>query len=384
MVSILVAGDTCPIERNEPLFRAGDAPALLGNLQAEVAAANLVIANLECPLISRQTPIVKTGRNLGASIECARGLAAIGVDVAALANNHIMDHGPQGLRSTLDALSDHGIAYVGAGKTIADARRIVVRTIRGVRIGIVAVAEHEFSMANETHAGANPLDIIDYVRNVREHRAVYDKLLVLVHGGNEHYPYPRPGLIETCRFMVEEGASAVICQHSHCVGCMETYRDAPIVYGQGNFLFDKTGGPRTWYVGCLVQLTVDRNAPLKARLIPFYQAKEGPGARRMSAEDDAIWAAALAERSRRLGDAQAVKEKWDAFCRQRKCAYLHAIHGRRSLLRRIAGRLDLLHLLDSSRKQRVRLNIIRCESHREALVNILQSESIRRIDNARV
>lgn len=39
--------------------------------------------------------------------------------------------------------------------------------------------------------------------------------------------------------MVEKGADLVIYQHSHCVGSYEKYKDSTIVYGQGNFMFNK-------------------------------------------------------------------------------------------------------------------------------------------------
>ena len=77
MASILIAGDTCPVGRNEPLFRKGDAAGLLGDLATEFEAADLVIGNLECPLIEREAPIAKCGPNSGAPVDCVKGLAAM-------------------------------------------------------------------------------------------------------------------------------------------------------------------------------------------------------------------------------------------------------------------------------------------------------------------
>ncbi len=37
---------------------------------------------------------------------------------------------------------------------------------------------------------------------------------------------------------MDKGADLVLCQHSHCIGCEEKYKDSTILYGQGNFLFD--------------------------------------------------------------------------------------------------------------------------------------------------
>ena len=61
---------------------------------------------------------------------------------------------------------------------------------------------------------------------------------MLYHGGKEHYRYPSPLLQKVCRKIVDSGADVVVCQHSHCIGCEEHYKNGVIVYGQGNFIFD--------------------------------------------------------------------------------------------------------------------------------------------------
>lgn len=378
MPRIIIASDLCPIGRNEPLFERGDAAQLLGDLQPEFDAADLVIANLECPLIRVPSPIEKVGPNLGAPTGCATGMKAIGIDVAGLANNHIMDHGPSGLRSTIQALGEHAIHHVGAGENLHEARSLCIREVDGVRIGILAVAEHEFGIAGVNTPGANPLDVIDFVRNIGENRTRFDKLIVLVHGGNEHYPYPRPGLMDTCRFLAEQGADAVICQHSHCAGCMETHHGVPIVYGQGNFLFDLPSHRATWSEGALVCLESNGDDAFRARWIPYRQSDGGPGARKMEGAAAEVFLAGIAQRSEAITDATFVEAQWAAFCKQMKRGYLHGIHGRPGILRRVAGKLDLLHFLDPPGVQRSRLNLVRCESHREALLTLLDMESRRK------
>lgn len=375
MIQLIIGGDTCPTGRNLPLFRQGAAGSLCGDLLPVLEQADLSIVNLECPLTRAESPIEKVGPNLGAPVECIKGLKAMGIDVVGLANNHIMDHGAQGLRTTIETLDEHRIARVGAGENMREARKILVREVEGVRIGILAVAEHEFGIATGDTPGANPMDVIDFVRNVGEHGSEFDSLIVLVHGGNEYFPYPRPGLMDTCRFMVEQGASAVICQHSHCIGCLEVYRGAPIVYGQGNFLFDLPSGFSSWNEGCLVQLLVDPRGDCKARMIPFRQAADTPGARHMSRKEEADWRSAFDERSRQLGDRQTIEEMWRTFCHANKRYYLQTLRGRSSFLRRLAARLDIVYMLDSPERRRARLNIIRCESHREALRTILEVEA---------
>lgn len=69
MPGILIVGDTCPMGCNEPLFRQGDAEGLLGDLRPEFEAADLVIANLECPLLEREKPLAKCGPNVGTPLD---------------------------------------------------------------------------------------------------------------------------------------------------------------------------------------------------------------------------------------------------------------------------------------------------------------------------
>ena len=378
MINIVIAGDTCPIGRNQRLFQKGNAKALLDDLLTGVLdQADFSIVNLECPLIREESPIEKVGPNLGAPVDCVKGLKAMGIDVVGLANNHIMDHGPQGLRTTIKALEEHGIAHVGVGENVDEARQILLREVNGIRIGILAMAEHEFGIAAKNIPGVNPLDVIDFVRNITAHRAAIDKLIVLIHGGNAYYQYPRPCLMDTCHFLVEQGADAVVCQHSHCVGCIETYKGAPIIYGQGNFLFDFSSKEVAWCEGAVISLELNGVGNFEARLIPYRQSDRQPGARRMTADEESVFMNDFVARSKAIADASFVKAQWETFCSDHKRHYLNALHGKPSLFRRLAGKLDLLHILDRPEKQRARLNIIRCESHREALRTILESEATR-------
>lgn len=375
MTSILVGGDLAPTGNNLSLFQRGDAEALFGDLLGEFKKVDLSIVNLECPLITQETPINKIGPTLGAAASCVQGIRAAGIGAVSLANNHIMDHGAKGLETTIKALQENRIAHVGAGKNMALARQIFVYDGGGMRVGILAVAEQEFSIAGRNTPGANPLDVMDFVRNVREHRPEYDRLVVIIHGGNEYYPYPRPGLMNTCRFFAEEGANAVICQHSHCVGCMEIWQGTPIVYGQGNLLFDwpKAVSP-TWHEGVLVVLEMGEHPDPVIDLIPYKQSEGGPGAKRMRPEDEEAFLGEFKRRSVQIGNYDFVTEQWSAFCHKTRPYYLSVFRGDHGIIRRAANKIGLPRIDPRPEIQRARLNIIRCESHREALLSILSTE----------
>lgn len=156
MPTLIIGADICPIEANGPYFRKGDGASLMNDLWEEVNQADLVMANLEGPLVDSPSPIVKTGPTFGEPTDCIQGIKAAGIDVLGLANNHIMDHGAPGLRSTLAACQRAGVLTVGAGENLAAARKILVRAVGGLRIGLMAIAEHEFSIATADRPGAAP------------------------------------------------------------------------------------------------------------------------------------------------------------------------------------------------------------------------------------
>ncbi len=376
--TVLIGGDVCPIGRNRDLFRRGDADALLNDLRPDFAGADLTIVNLECPLVRGDSPKPKVGPSLGAPVECVEGLKAIGVDLVGLANNHLMDHGAEGLRSTVRALEECGIDYVGAGLNLEAAREIWIREIGGVRIGLLAVAEREFGIAGRTTPGVNPLDLIDLVRNIRSRRRDFDFLIVLLHGGNQLYPYPRPGLRDTCRFIIEEGADVVLCQHSHCAGCREDYRGGLIVYGQGDFLFDRSEHSEKLDAGLLLKIEVRGGGDFKADLIPFLQLQDIGGARRMDAAGESAFLGDFDRRSAEILIPGFLESEFEKFCRHLQRYYLNTLHGRPSLLRKVAGRLGMLYYLDRPKICRERLNLIRCESHREALLELLSRGEARK------
>lgn len=97
--------------------------------------------------------------------------------------------------------------------------------------------EHEFSCATIHHAGANPFDVLESFDHVQTLKKQCDYVIVLYHGGKEFYCYPSPMLQRYCRKFVEKGASLVLCQHSHCIGAREDYKQGTIIYGQGSFVF---------------------------------------------------------------------------------------------------------------------------------------------------
>jgi poly-gamma-glutamate capsule biosynthesis protein CapA/YwtB (metallophosphatase superfamily) len=374
-ITVLVGGDVCPIGHNAPLFGAGDTRGLWGELLEDLTVADLCLVNLECPIADEESPITKCGPVLRAGSDCVRGLRESGIDVVNLANNHIMDHGWQGLQSTIRSCEQGRIAVVGAGENLDKASDIFVKEIRGMRIGVAAAAEHEFSVAEEGSPGANPIDVIRLVRMIRGCRDRLDFLIVLLHAGQQFYPYPTPRLQQLSRFLIDEGAHAVVCQHSHCPGSIESYGGAHIVYGQGNLIFDfGLNLPPAWYQGYLVRFSLSPSLPSEIEIVPYQQRRTLPGIVRMDSVEEQKFLAELRERSEEIKDPAVVLRRWRDFCIGRKSRYYSVLRGHGRILGYLNKRSGFGRVLYSKEAVATLLNYIQCETHLEALATVLSHE----------
>ena len=137
---VVVAGDWYP---QGPLLERtiSEPTSLYNDLLPILRDADLRVVNLEAPLSDRGSPIPKDGPNHRLPPAAIAGLSVVPIDLACLANNHILDFGPEALRDSLDQLGERGIDTVGAGMSPEDAWRPAIRTISGLTVGIVNFSE---------------------------------------------------------------------------------------------------------------------------------------------------------------------------------------------------------------------------------------------------
>ena len=63
----------------------------------------------------------------------------MGLDAVNLANNHILDHGKEGLISTIESCKKHNIDFFGAAKNLEEAQKPLIRIIGGKRFCLWAL-----------------------------------------------------------------------------------------------------------------------------------------------------------------------------------------------------------------------------------------------------
>ena len=275
-MKILVAGDFCPTERLKPIVESGDYHSIFCEVEPIIKSADYSIVNYECPaVLGNYPPIEKCGPNLSSSPKGIEAIKYAGFNIATLANNHIMDFGTQGLMDTVSLCSQYNIDTVGVGKNLEDASKILYKRKDGETLAIINCCEHEFSIAGNDSAGANPLNPIQQYYKIKEAKQNAGYVLVIVHGGTEHYNLPTPRMKETYRFFIDIGADVVVNHHQHCYSGYELYNGKYIFYGLGNFCFDK-GEQKCnfWNEGYVLKLNF--NDSIDFEMIPYIQCAENP------------------------------------------------------------------------------------------------------------
>lgn len=374
MGRLIIGADLVPTDTNIDLFINGDIDALLGEeLKQVLSQADYRIFNLEVPLTDVENPIQKQGPNLIAPTETINGYKAMKVDLLTLANNHILDQGQQGVISTCEVLDRNHISYVGVGKGEVEAAQPYIIEIDNKKIGVYACTEHEFSIVTENMIGANPYDSLESFDHVMVLKQQCDFVIVLYHGGKEHYRYPSPNLQKVCRKFVQKGANLVVCQHSHCIGCEEKFMDGTIVYGQGNFLFDHSKS-EFWKTSILIQLDTELNISY----IPLV--KIGNSVRLAREEETKTIMEEFLERSKDIQRKNFIEEQYSRLAEETMELYLGAALGKRkNIFFRVINRLTRARLNKWLLKRRynqlskIRLiNYIECEAHRELFLTGLK------------
>jgi poly-gamma-glutamate synthesis protein (capsule biosynthesis protein) len=369
-MNIVIGGDICPIGKNERSFKTRELSKIYNDLLFEFEKSDLSIINLECPLTDESSPILKNGPNLRVGSECVKGLP---FDIVNLANNHILDQGESGLLNTIKLCNKNGITTVGAGKNLEAASKIIVKTINGLKVGIMGIAEHEYSIAEADTPGANPIDLIHIYRTIKKYRQQFEYLIVLVHAGISNYTLPSPKLRDLCHFLVELGANAIICQHSHCAGSYEKYLNAFIVYGQGNFIFQwPKKDDDMWNTGFLVKLTIpDSIKNHELQIIPYTQNINHFGARKMKNQEMKHFIKMVNDRSSKIEDSEFIENEWNKFCNSKTQSYINQLLNLPSLLNKLDRKFGFMKFFYNRKILMIHENIINCESHREVVETIL-------------
>ncbi|MEP6697505.1 MAG: CapA family protein, partial [Pseudonocardiales bacterium] len=240
-VSLAFAGDVHFAERVAPRLQthAGD---VLGPIGAVLARADVGMVNFESAITERGTPEPKQF-HFRAPPSALTDLAAAGVDVVTMANNHAVDYGPVGLRDTLSAVRSSKLPVIGVGATAAQAYAPYLTTVRGTRIAIIAASQISdrtaaaWTASTTTPGIATAFALDRLLAAVRAARARADVVVVYLHWGTEGQPCPNSAQVTLSRQLAATGADAVVGTHAHLLLGAGWQGRTYVAYGLGNFLW---------------------------------------------------------------------------------------------------------------------------------------------------
>lgn len=207
---------------------------LLNNVKYILESGDIVFGNLEAPLADVTYKKGIYADYFRASPESIHSLKNSGFNFLGVANNHIMDHGLNGFYHTIDYLKKNNIMPVGVrNKPQYFKKSDTIIGLFGCSLIDDFAKYHPYNKFSFAEEDVNELNRI--IKVIREKANV---VIVSVHWGCEYVPYPSPGQVELGRKLIDFGADIVLGSHPHVLQCYEIYKERPIFYSLGNFIFD--------------------------------------------------------------------------------------------------------------------------------------------------
>jgi len=245
-VKLALAGDTM-LGRGvgERVATNGPDSLFAPELVAAVREADLCVLNLECCISERGAPASGGGFHFRAPAASAEALAGLGVDCVTLANNHALDFGPNALLDTFAHLESAGIAWVGAGPDLDQARAPAVLEAGGYRLGVIAAADHPADYAAApgrpgiAFADLRRRDTPDWLLEAGQGLDA-DAILATPHWGPNMVAEPAAHVRAAARALLEAGATVIAGHSAHVFHGL----DRRVLYDLGDFLDDYVVDPK--------------------------------------------------------------------------------------------------------------------------------------------
>jgi poly-gamma-glutamate capsule biosynthesis protein CapA/YwtB (metallophosphatase superfamily) len=291
-VTVALAGDTM-LGRSVARTLATAPPETLvaPEVRAALGQAELVVLNLECCISERGRRWEAPGKPFffRAPPRAVELLALLGVDCVTLANNHALDYGVDALEDTLTHLAAAGIAAVGAGGDLHQARRPATLAAGGLRIAVVGVTDHpaDFAAGPDrpgvafAELGRRVPDWL--LQTVGAAGAAVDVTLVTPHWGPNMTTAPVRHVRRAATALVDAGSTLVAGHSAHVPHGVA----GRVLYDLGDFLDDYRVDSRLRNdLSLLFLVTLDARGPVRLEALPL---KLEFCRTRLATGEDAAW-----------------------------------------------------------------------------------------------
>ncbi|EKD93977.1 MAG: hypothetical protein ACD_28C00011G0008 [uncultured bacterium] len=198
--------------------------------QPPLEALDFLFANLEGPI--SDTPYVNNGIAMIFNFkpDVIPPLQKYRFNLLSVANNHMFDMGEYGSTQTRQHLADSGIHHFGYSKGV-QAESFWTTTLDDKATTL------SFIGFNDTLT--DRLDLPQAVELIQSVEDKSDFTIISIHWGREYFAEPTEEQIKMAHAFIDAGADIILGHHSHVIGTSEWYKERPIYYSLGNFVFDQ-------------------------------------------------------------------------------------------------------------------------------------------------
>ena len=370
MINIGFTGDFCPWLRVENEVNANNWQPIFKEVKSFFDENDLNVLDLECPLTTSKTKINKTGPHIKAHPETAVILNYLNCKLVATANNHFKDYGWDGMQETYETLNKNSISWLGSGANFEEASKTFYWKKEDATIAFINVAENEWTTIYDSNPGCHPIDLANVFNQIQEAKKKADFVVVIAHGGHEHYELPSPRMKKWYRFFVDAGANAIITHHTHIVSGFEVYNEAPIFYSLGNFCFDWQGlRNMPWNKGMMVRLAFEKSKPITFEMEFVSQNNDTVGLSLLNETEKIAMLKHLEKLNAIIADDTLLESEFKKYAETWKPVMNTWIQPYKGKIMAGLYKRGFLPSIITKKKKLLYTNLIRCEAHRDILLN---------------
>jgi poly-gamma-glutamate capsule biosynthesis protein CapA/YwtB (metallophosphatase superfamily) len=232
----------------------------LGPIDRALGAADLTMVNLESAITARGRPAAKElelpslRHHFRTSPAALDVLAAAGVDVVTMANNHGADYGPVGFTDTLAAVRTGPIPVLGVGEDRRAAFTPYLASIRGTDLAFLAADDSRRESAQRLWAAGPDHRGLAAAHSdrgrallaaVRRASRQADVVVVYMHWGQESQSCPTARQRFLASALTGAGADVIVGSHAHVLLGSGWLGESYVNYGLANFVWYHNLRPMT-------------------------------------------------------------------------------------------------------------------------------------------
>ena len=236
--------------------------------------SNFLVVNSEFTVSNRGEALKGKAFTFKAKPERLKIYYEMGVDLALLANNHVYDFGAIAFLDMLDYFKEYKIPAIGAGHNLEEASKPYNVVINGYKLAFLNCtrAEKNIMTPGATDDSAGVLrcyDTTNMVNAIKKARTNSDYVIASVHFGKEGSHFLEDVQVKSAKEYIDAGADMVVGHHAHVLQGIEMYKDKPIIYNLGNFIFNKVELDTA-----IFEVRISRNGNMDYYMIPGIQKDE--------------------------------------------------------------------------------------------------------------